>query len=184
VSVFFAIALARCRGIVGLVFWGAPWHGFSLFEPGSIASGLGASVFFAVLGSAVGQVGPCEPPSSGGGLTIVRTEAVQVMAGGEIAITPLEKTLSPGKTNPFDLPAVRREKILGLDQGELVLPERQVSLGSDQLRSEAISKTAAAIGCSYAPHRNPTSPQFRQQPLPATISHPAILVQSVAAIDK
>lgn len=92
--------------------------GFSHFEPSSIASRLGASDFFTLLGSAVGQIGPREPPSSGGVPAIVRTEAVQVMAGGEIAITPLEKALSRGKTSQFDLRTVRREKILRLGQGE------------------------------------------------------------------
>ena len=131
VGVVFVIALARRRGIV--VRTVLRWLGryvfgcFLLFDPVSVSNGLGASVLFAAQGATVFQIGPGPLPSSGGIPAIVTAVPVQGMAGGEIAVTPLEKTLSPGKTRPSGLPAAVRTRILKLGQGERKLPAGQVS---------------------------------------------------------
>jgi hypothetical protein len=88
------IALARLGRIVRRIVEGWPRQQvlrcFSLFEPESVTSSLGASVFFAVFRAAVFKVGPGEPPASGGGLTVITAVPVQGMIRRKTTIASLE----------------------------------------------------------------------------------------------
>jgi len=116
------IALARLGGDVRGIVWEWPRQQvlrcLSLFEPGPVTSGLGTTVLFAVFGAAVLQIRPGEPPSPGGGLTILTAVAVQGMTRGETTIASLEQTLSGRKTRQFGLRTAWRGRILELGQGE------------------------------------------------------------------
>lgn len=144
------IALARRSGIAKRIVLGWLVQRFlrrsPLFDADSITSGLSSSIFFAVCRNPVFQIGFREPPSPGGVLAITTAVPVQGMIRRETTVASLEQALSGGKTRPFGLRTGRRARILKLGQGELILPERQVSLGSGKLLSEAIFNTTAAIG--------------------------------------
>ena len=157
VGLVLVIALARLGGIAGSIVLGWPQQPvlrcFSLFESDSVTSGLAAAILFAVLRGTVLEVGPGEPPSSGGGLTVLTTEPVQRMVRRETPIASLEQALSGGKARRFGLPADCRATILKLGQGERELPAGQVSPLERQLHGEAILEVTGPPGGSQ---RRPT----------------------------